>query len=374
MNNITVRITTDSSGKPSKTTIAQGTLGATQVTTSFNYLSVPFTSSPALGPGTVYWIVLDTTNTWGEYYTLGAAAGSYANGVAKIGTWSASSGGTWNDTTPLGLDGYFTLYAGGDTGLISGTIVGQSGSGDACAHEVNNSTVAGTIFCQASFNNNKPCDTSRPDPVQAPFPISDGNIADWRAEAEAGGVFTGDKSYEGGSTASLGPLKVQGNLSVGGGSTLNITGTLSVTGSVSVSGGGVIQLSPAYGGASGILLTDGRISASGEGRFQGSGIAGSYILAVTTSVCPDGCGGNPAIGISGGAGSVVLYAGSGTITFSGGAQAKQATAKKITMTGGATITYESGLQDLRFESGPSGSWKSAHGTRSEAPWLLVLKT
>ena len=42
--------------------------------------------------------------------------------------------------------------------------------------------------------------------------------------------------------------------------------------------------------------------------------------------------------------------------FSGGAQAKQATANKIIMDGGTTVNYESGLSNPNFTSGPSGAW------------------
>lgn len=357
MNNTTVRITTDNAGKPSKTTVASGTISAPQVTTAYNYLSVPFTSNPVLSQNTTYWIVFDTSVTWGTYYTLAATDNTYANGVMKTGTWSSSNGGTWNATSPATLDVYFDLYVGGDTGLISGVTVGSAG-GDAWANIVNNSTVSGTIYCQGGSGNNKACDTSRTDPVQQPMPISDGNIAEWKSVAEAGEIFNGNKSYGSQDNVSIGPMKIVGNLSVAAGATLTLTDTVWVTGNVSVSGGAKIKLGANYGATSGILVTDGRISMSGGGTMQGSGTSGSYMLAVTTSQCPysGSCGGNPAIDVSGGTGSVVLNAQQGNLTFSGGASAKQATAKKIIMSGGTTVSYESGLADINFSSGPSGSY------------------
>jgi len=102
MNNVTVRIVNDSSGKPGKTTYAQATIYASQITTSYNYLTVPFSSDPGLSSGTTYWIVLDSPTTWGSYYSIGASSNTYTNGVSKTGTWASNNGGTWSNTSPSG--------------------------------------------------------------------------------------------------------------------------------------------------------------------------------------------------------------------------------------------------------------------------------
>lgn len=356
MNNITVRLTEDNGGKPAKQTLATAGINAGAVTTSFNYLTLPLSSVAELTPGETYWLVFDTGTTWGAYYSLAAASNSYAGGVGQDGSWSNGNGGTWGATSPSGLDIYFDTYTGGDTGLITGITIGSGSTGDAWAHEVNNSNVSGTIYCQAASGNNKACDTSRPDPVQQPYPVSDGNIADWKSQATAGGVTNGSLSYGGDDEDTLGPQKIVGNLSVGSGAILEITGIVYVTGNVSVSGGGIIRLGSSYGENSGVIVADGRISITGGGQVEGSGTSGSYLMMVTTSTCPTDCGGQPAIHASGGTGAVILNAQEGTIQFSGGAQAKQATGKTIEMSGGTTIHYETGIADMTFSSGPSGGW------------------
>ena len=63
-----------------------------------------------------------------------------------------------------------------------------------------------------------------------------------------------------------------------------------------------------------------------------------------------------AITVSGGAGAVIIYAPNGTINISGGASLKEATGYKMKVSGGSSITYESGLTNNNFSSGPSGSW------------------
>lgn len=356
--NVVMNIVTDNSGEPSKNKLAQGTIKASTVTSNFNYLNIPLTNTVSLFPGTRYWIVFDTINFWGPTYVLGANNSTYATGtaLASSGGWTTSAGGLWTAFATSTIDTYFDIYAGGSTGLISGVTVGSGGVGDAWSYGVQSSNVAGTIFCQSGQSNNKACDTSRAVPVQQAFPVSDGNYADWKAQAEEGGATT-TRSYGYGNHY-LGPIKINGDLSVGSGGILNLEGTVYVTGNISLTSGGVIRVNPALSTRSIVLIADGRIKSNGGGQFQGSGTSGSYILLTTTSTCPDGlgCSGDNAVEVSGGTGAVVINAQNGTIEFSGGAQAKQATANRIVMSGGAIVTYESGLVNPTFTTGPSGAW------------------
>lgn len=358
MNNINVRLVADSGGKPATSSLASGTIGYTSVTTNYNYLTVPFGSQINLDIGETYWIVFDTSTTWGQNYELGANQDEYNDGSIKEGTWNTKSkNNVWNDFSFSNADILFSLFSGGDTGLISGITVGQQG-GDAWANTVNNSNIYGDLYCQSGSGNNKTCNTSRPDPVEQPMPISDGNIEDWKNEAESGGIISGNYNLGSADIEYLGPKKIEGNLNIGAGAILYVTGTIYVTGNISLSGGGKINLSSGFGSNSGVIISDGRIDVSGGGQFNGSGTSGSYILVVSTSQCPysGSCNGNPAIDASGGTGSVVLNAQQGDLELSGGASAKQLTAKKIIMSGGTTVHYETGLTDITFESGPSGGW------------------
>lgn len=363
MNNTTVRITTDNGGKPSKTTLATGQISADNVTTNYNYLTIPFTTQPSLNPGTTYWLVFDTSTSWNSHYVLGANSGIYF-GNTKEGEWKQNNGGTWSNLSPNNLDIYFEIFMGGDTGIVSGITVGSEGIGDAWANEVNNSTVAGTIYCQAGSDNTGPngsskaCDTSQPDPAEQPYPISEGNIEAWKDQATAGGTIVGDVSYGGSDIDTIGPVKINGNLNIGSGANISVTGTVYVTGNISISGGAILRLHSDYSDNSEIIVSDGRLSLTGGGQISGSGQAGSYLLYVTTSQCPvaGNCSGNPAVRVTGGTGSVILNAQEGTISFSGGASAKQATAYKIEMDGGTTVNYETGLADMKFNSGPSGGF------------------
>ena len=248
-----------------------------------------------------------------------------------------------------------TAISSGEEGLIEGNSHSKwnqlhigTVSGTAQAHTVNYTDATGDIYCQSGMGNNKDC-VSQNDPAFIDFPISDANITDWKNEAEAGGVYNGNYSV-GWAGATLGPKKIVGNLSINGGGIVTITGTLWVTGNISLGGGGTIKLASSYGSNDAVLVADGNISISGGGHATGSGTAGSYIMMLSTN------SGGSAISVSGGAGAVIVYAPNGTISISGGASLKEATAYRITVSGGSSITYESGLTNNNFSSGPSGTW------------------
>lgn len=358
--NATVKIVSDSSGSPSTTVIASGTLSASTVTASYGWVDVSFTTNPLLTIGTTYWVVIDAGTSSSKYYILGANSAGYANGLGKIG----QQAGTWNNTTPSGLDYYFGIYLGGVNGLIAGSSGSQYNqlhvgtvSGTAQANTVNYTNATGTIYCQSGTGNNKSC-TSQTDPTYQSFPVSDANLTQWQADATAGGISTGNYTV-GSSGATLGPKKIVGNLTVSNGGTLTLTGTLWVTGNITLDGGALIQLSSTYGTNDGVIVSDGTITISGGGRATGSGTTGSYIMMLTTSSS------SSAASISGGAGAVIVYAQNGTITVSGGASLKEATGYRLSVGGGSSITYESGLTNNNFSSGPSGTWSVSSWKESQ---------
>ena len=363
----TVKIVTDNAGSPSTNVLMSGNLSASAITTNFGWVTVAMPPTPILDPSQTYWIVIDAASNASRYFIIGANANGYANGQGKIGRL----GSTWSDTSPSGLDGYFKIYLGGGTSIIgdpninysTGVYVGTTGSDTAWAHTVRGATVSGALYCQVGSYNNKACDTSQSDPTPEPLPLSDENIQDWKDDALAGGTISGDYNVNW-AGATLGPKKITGNLLVNGGGTLTVSGTLWIQGNITLTGGGKIQLASSYGTNSGAIVTDGYVILNGGSNFAGSGQTGSYPFLVTTSACPTAanCGGNNAISLSGGAGTVALIAQNGTVDINGGSSLKQVTAKQVTMTGGATLYYDSGLISENFSSGPGGSWEFTSGS------------
>ncbi len=344
--NATIRITSDSNGKPATSSLATGILSASSVSTSYGWVNVALSPNINLTAGTTYWLVIDSSVNTSNYYVWGANSAQYPNGLAKLGQYGTT---TWNNPTPSGLDAFFKIFLGGINSTISGMIIGQSGVGNAWAHTVNNSSIAGDLYCQAGSGNNKSCDPSQGDPDPLNFPISDSQIQSWKDEAITGGT-QGGVNLSGSSTLIIGPKKIEGNLTLSNNAILTVSGTLWVTGNIILSNSAQLKLSSSYGSASGIVIADGAISTANSAFFAGSPTAGSYIMVITTSSS------SSAVNISNSAGTVILVAPYGTISFSNTASVKEAIAKTINMSNSATLIYDSGLINKNFISGPSGAW------------------
>lgn len=367
--NATVKIVRDSGGVPSSNSadlLATAVLNSSLVTGNYSWIEIPLSSNPVLSPSLTYWIVIDaSTGSASKYYSIGVNLDSnYLNGLSKTGR-----GSSWN--SPTGYDSYFKIYLGGTFGRIMGVSewnklnIGTEGVGNVHAHTVNYVNASGFIRCKSDYKNNKVCDTTHDDPSPMPYPISDGNIQDWKEAGESGGVFVGNYATPGSGTSTLPYGKIVGNLTISGGYILTLNKTLWVTGNLIMEGNSRLYLSSSYGNKGGIIVVDGRVVIPGSCKADGNGQQGSYLMIVSNSECSGGstCGGEYAMRISGSGGAVILNAQKGTIFFEGSATAKEATANKIILAGGGTrIYYESGLANPNFVDGPSGgfnisSWK-----------------
>ena len=349
--NLTVRVMTNSSGKPSNTTLASATIAPSLVGTTASWIDVAFSSPPNLTNGTTYWLVLDygsnsTSNYWKWRYD---SAAGYTSGTGKYTSACCSGSPTWTD---ISSDLAFKIWIGGANTSISGLTVGNASSGTAQANAFSNVTVHGSScpnqYCTVA---NQP---------REEMPISDGLIADWRAAAVAGGTCaqplcdsSGNLNIDNGTSKTIGPLYIPGNLTMSNNAILNLTGTVYVDGDISLSNGCIVRLDSGFGGSSGVLLTDDDVQISNNCAFSGSGQTGSYVLLLTDKNTP----GSTVMSVSNNSAGVVYYAAKGRIHFSNNATAKEATAYGITMDNGATVTYESGLANLNFSSGPSGGWE-----------------
>lgn len=349
--NLTVRIMTNSSGKPSNTTLASATIAPSLVGTTASWIDVAFSSPASLTNGTTYWLLLDygsnsTSNYWKWRYDSGAG---YTSGTGKYTGACCSGSPTWTD---ISSDLAFKVWIGGTNTSISNLTVGDSTSGSAQANSFSSVTVHGSS-CPNQY-----CTVANP--PREEMPISDGLIADWRAAAVAGGTCiqplcdsSGNLNITNGASQTIGPLYIPGNLTLSNNATLNMTGVVYVDGTISLSNNCIVRLDSSLGNSSGVLLTDGQVTISNNCSFSGSGQSGSYILLLTDKNSPS----NTVMDVSNNSAGVIYYAAKGRIHFSNNATAKEATAYGITMDNGAVVTYDSGLANLNFSSGPSGGWE-----------------
>lgn len=364
--NQTIRIVADDgSGVPNTTTLASASLQQGLVSGSYGWVDVTFGTPANLVSGQTYWIILDDNGANGSNYWTWCkdSNNGLGNGVAKYrASWN--SGSAWSSAITGDLA--FKTYLGAGPGTMSSVSVGI----DANANTVTGSTVTGNLYCQTGFGNNKACNTSQPDPSPLNMPISDGNIAQWKDDATAGGVITGDCGDGGvagcnvpdGGSLSIGPKKIVGNLTLTNSRTLNLTGVLYVTGTVNISNNAIVKCDVSFGADSCILVADGSIDINNNGVISGSGQAGSYMLVLSTI---SGCNGSGGTGCASGSSGInlgnnvtggIFYTTNSMILISNNVDVKAVVGYKLQLSNNAEIEYEQGVADTTFSSGPGGGW------------------
>lgn len=288
----------------------------------------------------------------------------------------------------------------GDNGakITGDLIVGGSNSiedvivlGTAWVNDIEDSKICGDAHYQTidssslSFLNN-PSNPTCPDPLTpgtafggspneplTDMPISDEIIQGWKDDAVAGGIITGNCGDSGSpscvigddSALSLGPKKIVGNLKLTKKQTLVLTGVLYFTGSIDIdsSSGATIKCEASFGSKSCMIISDSWIHIQNNSIFQGSGTAGSYLLAISMLAGCNGEGGtgcthhNAALDLHNNASGAVFYVPSSMAHLHNGVNITELAANKIHLSNNALVTYEEGLANAVFSSGPSGGYE-----------------
>lgn len=363
--NLTVRILTDNSGKPSKTVLTTGTLYANLVTTQYGFVEIAFSNPPTLSANTTYWIMVDTTSDPSNYWAWqGDTLLAYGNGAAKWSSnWNASNP-VWNNPTPQ-VDLSFKTFMGG----VSTSINMSNGS------TINGNVHANTIAAGTSLNINGDAyyqtlgssvtvhGTSYPnsqDPAPTTFPVSDANITSWKDQATAAGITNGSINGGNNCVMSLGPGKIVGNITLGNDCTVTVKSPIWVTGNITVGNSTKFKLNADAGPASGLIIVDGKTTLANGADLQGSGTQNSYLTLL--SLYDSRTNGNEAVEAGNSAISGILYAPFGKVELANGAKFKEITAWQIDLGNSAILNYDSGLSSVFFSSGPSGAYSIIKGT------------
>lgn len=357
---ITVRIVTNNTNKPSKTQVGgNGTITSSTVTTSYGWIDATFATSPTLTAGTTYWVILDTSNTSSNYYTWAddSTGASCTGNGAYSDNWNKNPNPSWTTTT---ADFNVKTYMGGVATYLTGVTV----SGNARAHSVQSCTIGGNAYysvtntCTVTGTSN----SGTADSAQQAMPISQAQIDEWESVATSGGTISGNYSVSG--TETFGPKKINGNLTVTNGATLYITGPIWVNGNITVDNNGRVIVDSSLGNAGTVLIADkptdlpnsGRFNISNNGSLLGNNNSGSYLLAITTNSS------TTAMTIDNNASGAIYYAANGTVVLSNNAGGSQITGYAISMANNSTVTYQIGLQSADFSNGPGGAWAIVPGT------------
>ncbi|MFA5997801.1 MAG: choice-of-anchor R domain-containing protein [Candidatus Paceibacterota bacterium] len=355
---LSIKLVTDNNGKPSTTVLASGTLPASLITTAYGFADSTLDGTPFLAADQTYWIIAIASVNSNNYFIWGRDSnGGYTRGAAKYSSNWNGSNPTWTSITgDLG----FKTYISGIPTTLSGVTVGGDAwayglsscsiGGDASYQTISSCSVAGTQYPGAAVE------------TPAPFPISDAQIAEWEATAEAGGTTAGPYSISGAQT--LGPRKINGNLTVTNGGVLTLSGPVWVNGNITLSNNASLLVSPGTGTSGAILIADapsatttsGRVTISNNVIIDGNGSENSFPMIISTNT------GSEAIELSNNASGVILYAPHGGIEVSNNTTVNQITAKSLELENNSTVVYLSGLQNASFSNGPGGSWTVVPGT------------
>lgn len=361
--NLTVRIMLDNNGKPDKNSVlATGTLPAGNIPpgASYSFYDVTFSSSPTLVPNTIYWIMLDpgnpdTSNYW--FWQTDSAQG-YTGGAAKWSPNWNTGNPTWNS---ISGDLLFKTYMGG----VVTSVIGSNGvtvSGDVHANTITSLNIQKNAYYQ-TINNSTVHGQSFPgssDPSPVAFPISDSNITAWKNQATQVGISIGDKAISNCSN-SLGPGKIEGNVTFNNmNCTLTIKSPLWITGSIIASSKLDMILDPENGLNPGYIIVDGTISLSNSTTISGTGTAGGFLMLLSTY--DSSLGGNNAITAGNNLTADIVYAPLGFVDLQNKAVFLELNGYKVTFHNSATLSYQNGLSNVIFSSGPTGAFSVVKGT------------
>ena len=127
-------------------------------------------------------------------------------------------------------------------------------------------------------------------------------------------------------------------------------------GNITTNNGAHVSLDSSFGSLGGVVITDGRATLSNNVQFYGSGSEGSYVLLISTSICPTGCSGLNAIEILNNVGAVLVNGQYGTVHLNNNVELSEVVGERIIIDNSAEVNYLSGLANVNFYSGPSGGW------------------
>lgn len=254
------------------------------------------------------------------------------------------------------------IYTGGDVDCGNGVVidndiyVSKVGgaidncdiAGEAHADVIEKSDIGGDCYYDTTFQSSSCGGTEYPGtPTPAPRDMPEFDVDFWRSEALKGGVIVGDHSPADGSV--LGPVKIDGDLTISNGGVVTMAGPVWVTGDVLLDNNSTLRLDPSFLERSSLILADSPtldnlISIENNTFIQGSGTEGSYILFVSTAAI------DPAIIVRNNAEAGIFYATSGSILLWNNSSVVAIAANGSELQGNAIINYDSSyLSDLSLQ-------------------------
>ncbi|PJE50508.1 MAG: hypothetical protein COV29_03815 [Candidatus Yanofskybacteria bacterium CG10_big_fil_rev_8_21_14_0_10_36_16] len=230
------------------------------------------------------------------------------------------------------------------------TILNSFVGRDAYYKNISNTTVVGNLFSNV------------PDIEPQELPISPQQLAEWKTLAAEGGTIP-TQTISGSNIVPLGPIKINGNLTIRNSGRLIITGVIWVTGDILMQNDAVIEIDPSFGMLSGLIITDGSVMIRNESAICGSEgyntstqtcnpPDSSFVFIVSTKETLE----DPAITINNASDlRTLVHANNGTINLKNAIQLVNATGYSILLENTASVIYDEDLDDVEFGFGSLAS-------------------
>ena len=204
-------------------------------------------------------------------------------------------------------------------------------------------------------------------PLASPEPVSDISpiVDDAKTAATAGGTTTCSPKCTIDYVTSIGPQKYVGDLEITGNVTVTMNGSIWVAkddlgngGNFSMSQGGTtLKLDNSFYSNNVAMVVDNTINLTQGGALKPTNAnPKGYIMLVSAST------NSQAIQISQSGTTAIFYALAGGAELSQSANVTSLVANKLTMTQSSTLTYDTGLANANFTTGPGGAWVVKKGT------------
>jgi len=303
--------------------------------------------------------IIHQISSTGVSFFYGAQIG---DGGMEMRPNSTINGNVFSNKTVFGLSGGGAktitgdIIVAGNGNKIDGLTIGQ----DAQVHTCKDSSVTGTLT-YVSGGSLENCDVEPPLPVDGgpneidpqDFAITPQMITDWQSDAEAGGIIIGDLTIS--SDTTLDAKKIVGNLIISNNMTLTMTGTIWVTGAFVPGNNSTVRLDEtAYGDLSGVIIVDDEFEVKNGVILKGTSSPSSYLLVIGNSFSLVEA--TPAMEVDNNVGGAILFTPNGLMVINQRVNLVEATSYQLLLKNNAEITYEIGLENLEFTSGPSGGY------------------
>lgn len=254
------------------------------------------------------------------------------------------------------------VISAGSLGLISGI----RSTSSVYAHNISNSTIEKDAY-YINISNSTVGGVMYPgsaDQPPASLPISDSLIEDLKNTATTS-IINSPCPYTITTTAILGPVKINCNLTIKSNAVVTLLGNIWVNGNIEVENNAIIKIDSSLGNKSVAIIADNplnrttssKIEFQNTAQFKNSGTKGSYIAAISQNNSAESGGNEKAIKVSNTvSGDLLVYSNHGEILLQNSVNLKEVTAYRIRLQNTANVVYEIGLANALFSSGPGGGY------------------